>query len=107
MSESQCVRVDLRPGMTERFVGWARSLNDRGLDILEAMRAEGVLAEHIFLERGTRDSLVFYLKAVDLGRAARAFEASCLLADVEAKRIIAETWDLATMRTLEAVIELP
>ena len=68
--ETQCVRIPLCAGETERFLDWIRSIQNRKTEMLEAMRAEGVSFEFIFLEKSDGgDSVVFYMQAGSLADA--------------------------------------
>lgn len=105
--ESQCVRIPLKTGQTERFVAWVTSVQRRKPEMLEAMRAEGVSFECIFLERGGRgDSIIFYMQAVNLAEAQRKFAESPLAIDAETRSIIAECWDTTHASLLTPCLEL-
>ena len=105
--ESQCVRIPLKAGQTERFIEWIRSIQGRKREMLEAMAAEGVSFEAIFLERGVpADSIVFYMRAENLAEAQRRFAGSTLAIDVETRSIIAECWDTTGAAVLTPCLEL-
>lgn len=107
MAESQCLSIKIKPGETEKFVSWAKSLGDRKDEVRKALQAEGIIAEHIFLDRtSVGDSIIFYTKAIDLKKASEAFQKSELSLDLEAKRIMAETWDFSSAKILEPLVDL-
>ena len=107
MSESQCIRVNLKPGKTDEFLLWAKGLSSRSDEVREALQAEGIVAEHIFLEHSeSGDSIIFYTKAQDLKKANEAFERSSLPLDVEAKRVMASTWEFSSIKALQKVLDL-
>jgi len=107
MPESQCIRVKLRPGKTEEFLRWAKTLSSRDNEVHDALRTEEILAENIFLERSAAgDFILFYTKAKNLLRANQIFASSVHPLDVEAKAVIASTWDLSTLQRLELVVDL-
>jgi Family of unknown function (DUF6176) len=106
MAESQCLRIKLCEGKTEAFLSWARSLPGRMQEVSESLAAEGILAEHIFLERSASgDYLHFYTRAENLAVASAAFQKSALTVDLEAKKIMAETWDFSSVKVLERVLD--
>lgn len=107
MAESQCIRVRLKPGKTEEFANWAKSLSGRKDEVRESLRAEGMLSELIFIERTPAgDFVLFYTKAESLLAANQAFERSKLPLDIEAKRVMADTWDFSQIQLLEGLAEL-
>lgn len=107
MAESQCLRIPLRPGKTDRFVAWLDEVRPRRAEMLSAMAAEGVIAETMALERGeSGEFVVFYTRAESLERANRAFATSEAPIDVETRAIIAETWDIERAQALTVLLEL-
>ena len=105
--ETQCVRIPLCAGETERFLDWIRSIQNRKTEMLEAMRAEGVSFEFIFLEKSDGgDSVVFYMQAGSLADAQRAFAESTLAIDVETRAMIAACWDTGRASVLTPCLEL-
>lgn len=105
MAEVQCLRVQIKPGQTERLVGFLRSVRQREAEVQESLALEGVILESLFIERGgEHDYLVFYTRAEDLAAASAAFAASTLALDGETRQIIAETW--AAAQALELVVDL-
>lgn len=105
--QSQCLRIPLIPGKTQRFLDWASRIAGRQREAFEAMSGEGAVAEAIGLERNTTgDWLVYYMRARDLARAAEVFAASELPIDRETRAMIDECWDVARIQPLEMVLEL-
>jgi hypothetical protein len=106
--QSQCVRIPLKQGKTQRFLDWIQSVQHREPEMLESMRAEGVTFECMFLERTETagDSLVFYMRATDLAEAQRRFALSTLAIDVETRALIAECWDTERAALLTPCLEL-
>ncbi|MBL8985011.1 MAG: hypothetical protein JNJ80_01985 [Gemmatimonadetes bacterium] len=101
----QCLRIKLRPGTTDRMVSFLRGLRDRPAEVQASLALEGMTRESLFLERTEQgDYLVFYSRAVDLARAAAAFQTSQLPLDQETMRLIAETWESAV--PLELIVDL-
>jgi hypothetical protein len=61
MPQSECIKVRLKPGMTDKFVEWARQVSNRIDEAKRDMREQGVLAEHIFsndLPKATSPSFI-------------------------------------------------
>ncbi len=105
--ETQCVRIPLRRGETERFLSFIRAAQARKAEMLESMQAEGVVFECIFLERqAEQDSIIFYMQAENLEKAQRAFAESRLPIDVETRAMIAACWDVERTSLLQPCLEL-
>ena len=61
----------------------------------------------MFLERGSAgDSIIYYMRALDLERAAHVFAASQLPIDRETRAMIEECWDVASIQPLEVLLDL-
>lgn len=104
--ESQCIRVKLRPGKTDQFLNWAKTLSSRTAEVAESLALEGMSAEYLFLERAEDgDYVILYTKARNLVEANAAFERSQLKLDQEAKKVMAETWDFSTAKQVERLLE--
>ena len=105
--ETQCIRIPLRAGQTDRFLAWVRSMQGREAEQLDAMRAEGVSFESIFLETSERgDSIIFYIKAASLLEMQRVFALSTRTIDVEARAMIEACWDTEHATVLAPCLEL-
>lgn len=105
MAEVQCIKVRIQPGQTDRLLAFFHSLHQRPAEVQESLRAEGILLETLFIERGaSHDTLFFYSRARNLAAASAAFAASPLPLDNETRQIIAETWAEAV--ALECIIDL-
>lgn len=101
----QLLKIAIRPGGTDRLVDHLRGLAERPGEVQRSLRAEGILAESLFLERSPAgDHLYFFTRARDLERAAEAFRASELPLDVETREVIGATWGKAA--ALEPVVDL-
>lgn len=105
--QAQCVRIPILPGKTQRFIDWLSSIASRREEMVAAMRAEGVVAETICIERGQHgDAVIFYMRAHDIAHAQRTAATSALPIDRETRSIIAECWDVAAARHLDVALEL-
>ncbi|HSG48895.1 MAG TPA: DUF6176 family protein [Longimicrobiales bacterium] len=105
MSEVQCLRIRLAPGRTDEVADFLRGLRNRADEVQEALKAEGILEETLFLDRtAEEDCLVFFTRARDLAAAAAAFQSSQLPLDVETRELIADTWQ--EVRALELLVDL-
>lgn len=105
MAEIQCLKIRIKPGKTQRIIGWLKGLKDRPQELREAQAAGGILLESLFLERAEEaDYLVFYTRAENLARLGAVFERSALPLDLETKQIISETWGEVTQ--LEPIVDL-
>jgi len=105
--QTQCLRIPLLPGKTPRFLEWVSLVRGREREAFEAMTGEGAVAEALFLERGSAgDSVVYYMRARDLERAAQVFAASQLPIDRETRAMIDECWDVARIQALDVLLDL-
>jgi hypothetical protein len=76
MPQSECVKVRLKPGMTNKFLEWAKQVPNRMEEAKLCMSEPGVIAEHIFLDRSPDgDFIIVYWKAEDLQRPGSCFKA--------------------------------
>lgn len=105
MPDIQCLKIEIKPGMTEYVVEWIRGLKDRDLAGLnEVLSNEGMIVETIFLDRtATGDYLFLYQRAEDLVRANEVFNASTHPVDEAVRVLIAEAW--ADVQPLELLID--
>jgi len=107
MPQSECIKVRLKPGMTDRFLEWAKQVSTRPDEAKRYMSEQGVLAEHIFLERSAEgDFVIVYWNVEDLAKARSAFQASARKIDLEMMEIVDSTWDRSQVARLEPVLEL-
>jgi len=107
MPQSESIKVRLKPGMTDKFVEWARQVSSRMDEAKRDMREQGVLAEHIFLERSPEgDFAIVYWSVEDLAKARSAFQSSTRKMDLEMMEIVDSTWDRSQVARLEPVLEL-
>ena len=105
--QSQCLRIPLLSGKTQRFVEWIGEMNQRQDEMLESMRREGLIAEAMFLSRGAAgDAIILYMQARDLAHAQQVFAASTLAVDLDTRLIIQECWDVARAEPLDVLLEL-
>ena len=107
MPQSECIKVRLKPGMTDKFLDWAKQVSNRPDEAKRYMSEQGVLAEHIFLERSAEgDFVIVYWNVEDLAKARSAFQASTRKIDLEMMEIVDSTWDRSQVARLESVLEL-
>jgi hypothetical protein len=93
--------------MTDRFLEWAKQVSTRPDEAKRYMSEQGVLAEHIFLERSAEgDFVIVYWNVEDLAKARSAFQASTRQIDLEMMEIVDSTWDRSQVARLEPVLEL-
>lgn len=107
MADSECMRIRLKPGMTEHFVTWARQVPNRTVEVAECKNDQGILAEHIFLERSNEgDFIIFYCKAEDMAKTREMFQKSKRRLDLEMIEMIDATWDRSSVSRLERIFEV-
>ena len=107
MPQSECIKVRLKPGMTERFVTWARQVPNRVVEVAECKSDQGILAEHIFLERSAEgDFIIFYCQAEDMAKARETLQKSKRRLDLEMIEMVDSTWDRSQVARLEPIMEL-
>lgn len=107
MPQSECIRVRLKHGMTDKFVEWTKQIPNRLDEVKTSMSEQGVLAQSIFLDRSpSGDFIVIYWKVEDLAKARAAFQKSARRIDVEMTEMIEATWDRSEVSRLEPLMEL-
>jgi hypothetical protein len=106
MPQSECIRIRLKPGMTDKFLEWTKQIPDRMDEVRVTMREQGIIAEHIFLERTPeRDFIIFYCKAEDMAKTKAVFQNSDRKIDLEMIEMIDLTWDRSHVSRLQPVLE--
>jgi Family of unknown function (DUF6176) len=107
MPQSECIKVRLKPGMTDKFVEWAKQISKRTDEARHYMNEQGVLSEHIFLERAAEgDFVIVYWNVEDLAKVRTAFQNSTSKIDLEMMEIVDSTWDRSQVARLEPILEL-
>ncbi|MGB8062222.1 MAG: DUF6176 family protein [Candidatus Sulfotelmatobacter sp.] len=107
MAQSECIRIRMKDGMTDKFVEWAKQVPKRMDEVKASMAEQGVLEQHIFLERSSDgDFIVFYWKVEDPAKASATFRQSKRKIDLEMIEMIETTWDRSQVYRLELVIDL-
>jgi L-rhamnose mutarotase len=107
MPQSECIRIRLKPGMTDKFVEWAKQVPTRMEEVKASMTEQGVLEQSIFLERAADgDFIVLYWKVVDAERARAIFQNSKRKIDLEMVEMIEKTWDRSQVSRLEPLMEV-
>lgn len=107
MAQSECIRVRLKPGMTDKFTQWAKQVANRHDEARASMTEQGVIEQNIFLERGAGgDFIVLYWKVEDLGKARAVFQRSTRKIELEMTEMVEATWDKSQVVRLEPILEL-
>jgi len=106
MSQSECIRIRLKSGMTDRFLEWAKKIPSRMDEVKVSKKEQGIIAEHIFLDRTPDgDFIIFYCRAEDMAKTKAVFQNSDRKIDLEMIEIIDLTWDRSHVSRLEPVME--
>lgn len=93
MTTVQMLRVRIREGYEEEMIGWVRRLEQR-TETHEALRAEHVLVESVFLEQCEgRSFLWVYQRVEDVRQANEVFLGSNNPVDVELRALMERTWE--------------
>ena len=107
MPQSECIKVRLKPGMTNKFLEWAKRVPNRMGEAKLCMSEQRVIAQHIFLDRAPDgDFIIVYWKAEDLAKAREVFQCSTRKMDLEMIEMVGLTWDRSQVAKLEPVMEL-
>lgn len=103
--EVVCARVRLKPGSLPRVRAWAAHLNSHRGEALRTLDLEGVSLESVFLESGPDgDSLVYYLRAVDIEAAFEVARKSEAAIDRFHRQFKHDTW--LDVNRLELLVDL-
>ena len=101
------LRVRPKPRMTNKFLEWAKQIPNRMEEAKLCMSDQGVIAQHIFLDRSPDgDFIIVYWKAEDLAKARAVFQSSRRKMDLEMIEMVESTWDRSQVARLEPVMEL-
>ena len=92
--ETRCWKIKLKHGSIDLVREWARTINLRMDEALEALRAEGVVVESVFLDRTEHgDFLIGYMKAESFDKAAEAVQKTLRAIDEYHQQFKREAWD--------------
>lgn len=108
MPEAQCIKYPVKSGRREALVNWIARLEDRRIELLEAMAEGGFVAEAVFLERSdSGDHILIYTRAQDLRAGMDALANSTLPLIEEFNQLMSESVDLENAVTLELIYHTP
>ena len=94
MLETRCWKIRLKPDSLDRVREWARTINSRMDEALEALRDEGVVIESVFLDRTEHgDFLIGYMKAESFDKAAEAVRKAVRAIDEYHQQFKRDAWD--------------
>jgi len=97
----------MKPGMTDKFVEWARHVPERMDEVRASMREQGVFEQRLFLERSKDgDFIVLYWKVEDPAKASATLQNSKRKIDLEMIEMIEATWDRTQVSRLELIFDL-
>jgi hypothetical protein len=107
MSQTQCIRIPLKPEGAEEFVEFARRIS-RNLDEVKAVLAEeGILAEAVFLDASTTPpAVILFTRAKDLQEANSALLASSHPIQVEMRELMGRAFDAELAEPLEVLLDM-
>jgi hypothetical protein len=107
VSQTQCVRIPLRPEGREEFLAFARELRTRRAELLAVLAEEGLRAEAVFLDdTGDEAAVVIFTRAEDLAAAHAAYERSGHPIQVRMRQLQGSAFDLGRARPLEVLLDL-
>lgn len=79
----RCIRVKLKKEYLSEIYDWFRELNDRKNEVLETLKAEGIIVESAFIDQHENNFyLIYYVKAIDLQKALNIFQCSTKPIDI-------------------------
>lgn len=99
-----CTKIKLKEGTDRQAKEWAAELNRRSGEVLEALKAEGVTIETVFLDKQADGYyLIYFMRTDDLAKSQAVTKSS--IAPIEAfhKAFKATCWESA--EKLEKLIE--
>ncbi|MCC3376731.1 DUF6176 family protein [Cohnella sp. REN36] len=104
--EVQCLRVKIKPGMTDEFIAFVKELQANQIHrVYETMGRENVVVETIFLERGEEaDHILFYTRGAPRGEEDGEGPDSQMFVDPASADVIRKTWD--SVQALEVLFDL-
>lgn len=104
----QLIRIPVVPGEEGRLAAWIRQLDTRREDLAQVLRAEGIEAEVVALERSDDSTeLLIYTSGPDLAMSNAAFLRSMHPVDVEFRLMMRECLVLPQARDVEVLLAWP
>ena len=101
MSQSTCMKIRLKPGMTEVYLDFTKQVLNRKDELTASLKEQGIIAQHIFLERSPNgDFIFFYLKSEDLAKTRDTLYSSKRKIDLEMREMVDAAWDTSQVTRL-------
>lgn len=67
MSETQCLRISLKPSLGNEFVDFARRIRKKPDEVKAVLAELGILAEPVFLDASIREpAVIIFIRAESL-----------------------------------------
>ncbi|MDG0793438.1 DUF6176 family protein [Cohnella ginsengisoli] len=105
--EVQCLKVKIKPGMTQEFIDFVKDMQVNKMDfVYETMRSENIVVESIFLEKGEEaDHIIFYTRSNPADEAIEEGpdRGSAIPVDTESIEMLQKTWD--SVQSLEVLFD--
>jgi Family of unknown function (DUF6176) len=106
--ERQLIRVPVIPGAEARLTPWIQGLDARRAVLEEVLRAEGIDAELVALDRsGFEAALLIYTSGPSLAASSAAFARSQHPVDVEMKQLRSDCLRFDQARVVEVLLAWP
>lgn len=106
--QRQLIRVPVIAGTEPRLTAWIQGLGKRPGEREQVLRAEGMEAEVVALDRsGSEAALLIYTSGPDLAASSAAFASSQHPVDVEFKQLMGECLALDQARVVEVPLSWP
>ncbi len=94
MPQVWCIKIKLKPNSLVAVRRWVTVLQRRRQDELDALRAEGIALESVFLDRtSTGAYLLCYLRAASVEQAVEVMQQATRAIDAYHEQVKQDTWD--------------
>jgi Family of unknown function (DUF6176) len=99
-----CIKIKLKPNSLVAVRRWVAVLQRRQQEELDALRAEGIVLESVFLDRTSMGAyLLCYLRAASAEQAVEAMQHATRVIDAYHEQVKQDTWGWCT--SLELLLD--
>jgi hypothetical protein len=107
MSETQCIRIPLKPQAAEEFADFARRTSRNRDELKEVLAQEGILAEAVFLDVSKNEpAVIIFTRAKSLTASNTALLQSTHPIQVEMRELMGRAFDVDRASPLEVLLDM-
>ncbi|MFM6324626.1 MAG: DUF6176 family protein [Microcystis panniformis] len=96
--ETRCMKIKLRSGSEPRVAAWAAELNRKREEVIQTLKAEGVVIESVFLDhQADGDYLIYFMRSGNFENAHRVASRSTSTIDEYHRAFKNDCWESRSM----------